>query len=138
MRVREWTATLGVVVAFAALLTGCGTVEVGPQKCFPSRVHVAPGTAAPGETITVSSEAADCDLGYREGHTYSVAVIAPHHRSPESVVPVDGAGRFSAELTIPADFPSGDAWVVVEGSPYDHCDDTHGSCAGYTTALTIR
>ncbi len=138
MRVRKWAATMGVIVTSAALLTGCGIVDVAPQKCFPSRVHVTPGAAAPGETITVSSEAADCDLGYREGHTYSVAVIVPHHRSPESVVPVDVDGRFSSELTIPADFPSGDAWVVVAGSPYDQCDDTRGSCAGYGAGLTVR
>lgn len=128
-----------VAVAVAAVLSGCsGFGAITLRTCFPARLQVAPAIAAPGEVVTVSSGPADCDLGYEVGHAYTLSIVVPGHRSPATTVTVDTSGRFTATLTVPAGFPAGDAAIVVDGSPYDHCDDTRGSCAGYTAALTIR
>ena len=130
---------VAVAVAVATVLSGCsGFGAITLRTCLPARLHVAPAIAAPGEMVTVSSGPADCDLGYQDGHVYTLSIVVPRHRSPAATVTVDTRGRFTTTLTVPADFPEGDAAVVVDGSPYDHCDDTGASCAGYSAALAIR
>ncbi|WP_313539679.1 hypothetical protein [Leifsonia aquatica] len=103
-----------------------------------------PGPDA-GTTVTISSPAAECDLGYSAGHTYSVTLVAegvpgaPGTRTSPVEVEVAADGSFSVPLAIPDDFPRGDASVVVSGSPYDECGtDGTGSCAGYTAAVRVR
>ncbi|WP_348787407.1 hypothetical protein [Leifsonia sp. NPDC080035] len=128
-----------VLLAVTAALSGCsdsGLITV--RRCLPSPLEVTPAVASPGTVLTVSSGAAACDLGYREGHTYTVEVLMPMHRSPQTTIRVGTDGRFQAEVTVPADFPAGDAVVDVHGSPYDDCDDGGGSCAGYAAYFTIR
>ena len=138
-RVRLSAAAL---VIAAAGLTGCtGSGPISVPQCLPPRLEVAPRVVAPGAQLTVSSASTSCDLGYEAGHTYTLTVVVPRHSSPETVVPVATNGRFTATVTVPADFPAGDAAVVVHGSPYDDCDDGGGgggSCAGYAGYFTIR
>lgn len=138
MRLRESSAVLAATALVAGLLTGCtGSEGVGAAECLPPRLQVAPDVAAPGDTITVSSGPAECDLGYRSGHVYTLALAVPRLASPETTVRVATDGRFSATVTVPDTFPPGDAAIIVHGSPYDHCDGSRGSCAGYTAAITI-
>lgn len=141
MGARLRSAEAAVLVVAAAALTGCtGSGPISVPQCLPPQLEVAPSAVAPGAELTVSSASTSCDLGYEAGHTYTLTVVVPRHSSPETVVPVATNGRFTATVTVPADFPPGDAAVIVHGSPYDDCDDGggSGSCAGYAGYFTIR
>lgn len=144
-----WGRRIAASVLAAALalgLAGCGSsVRLGPPPCLPAPLEVAPPRPDAGTTVTVSSPAAECDLGYSAGHTYSVTLVAegvpgtPGTRTSPVEVEVAADGSFSVPLPIPDGFPRGDASVVVTGSPYDECGkDGTGSCAGYTAAVRVR
>jgi hypothetical protein len=139
------SAASALAAALALGLAGCGPVRLGPPPCLPAPLQVTPSTASAGGTVTVSSPAADCDLGYAARHTYAVTLSAqgvpgaPGTRTPPVEVEVAADGSFSVALAIPDDFPRGDAFVVVTGSPYDECGhDGTGSCAGYTAPIPVR
>ncbi|ERK71402.1 hypothetical protein [Leifsonia aquatica] len=136
----------GLAAALALTLAGCGSsARLGIDRCLPAPLEVTPPGPDAGTTVTVSSPAAECDLGYSAGHTYSVTLVAegvpgtPGTRTSPVEVEVAADGSFSVPLAIPDDFPRGDASVVVSGSPYDECGkDGTGSCAGYTAAVHVR
>jgi hypothetical protein len=140
MRSLAGAAAAAAAAALLLCLTGCAPgVTVAGSVCLPAPLRVSPVTAAPGDTLLVSSGPADCDLGHGPHHTYRVKLIAPHVSSPPVSVEPAPDGRFSVELPVPGGFPPGDAFIVVTGSPFDHCDDTgSGSCAGYAAPVTIR
>lgn len=51
---------------------------------------------------------------------------------------VTTSGPFKATVVIPATAPSGEAYIIVHGSPFAKCSDsTKASCAGYEVRLTI-
>lgn len=106
-------------------------------RCLPARLVVEPHTAAPGGSVTVSSPAADCDLGYPPGHTYDVILRHREVATAPQRVRVDADGRFAAAIAVPASFPLGYAVVSVTGSPFDDCDD-RGSCVGYAAELVVE
>jgi hypothetical protein len=136
----------GLAAALALTLAGCGSsARLRIDRCLPAPLEVTPPGPDAGTTVTISSPPADCDLGYSDGHTYSVTLMAPGApgtpgtRTPPVEVEVAADGSFSVPLAIPDDFPRGDASVVVSGSPYDECGkDGTGSCAGYTAAVRVR
>ena len=105
---------------------------------LPARLHVSPQTVAPGESITVSSPAADCSLGYKRGHIYRVRLIHPGQPGPSLRTAVAEDGSFRVTLTVPPAFPSGPATVSVRGSPMDDCDDGGASCAGYAAYFAVE
>lgn len=135
--------TLGVLGAVVAALVAVGVSDRdwsgrSAPRCLPARLQVSPQTVAPGESITVSSPAADCALGYGRGHTYRVRLIHPGQPGPPVTTAVAEDGSFRLTLTVPPTFPTGPAVVDVKGSPMDHCDDTGASCAGYAAYLTVE
>ena len=131
---------LGVTVA-ALVIVGMSDRDWSGRsvpRCLPARLQVSPPTVARGESITVSSPAADCSLGYGRGHTYRVRLIHPGQPGPPVTTAVAEDGSFRMTLTVPPTFPSGPATVAVTGSPMDDCDDGGGSCAGYAAYLTVE
>ncbi|WP_290472682.1 hypothetical protein [Leifsonia sp. 71-9] len=146
---RVVAAALAAALAapLALVLAGCGSaVRFGPPPCLPAPLQVTPSAPARGGAITVSSPPASCDLGYSDGHSYSVILAAaaaiegtPGPRTEPVEAEVAADGSFSIPVAIPADFPRGDAVVIVTGSPYDECGtDGTGSCAGYAATLSLR
>jgi hypothetical protein len=140
---RRAAATIVVAGLLAAVLAVIGLIgprwsDVGAARCLPARLQASPQSVAPGETLTVTSPAADCALGYGRGHTYTVTLVHRDlHEAPmRTAVAQDGSFRLT--LAVPTDFPSGPAAVIVHGSPMDDCDDTGSSCAGYAAYVTVR
>jgi hypothetical protein len=127
-----------VALAIAALpltLTGC----VSTPQCLPQPLITTPSSVAAGSTVTVSSKAASCDLGYPSGHTYTLQLGQGGVMTKAVDAPVKKDGSFAARLDVPSDFARGTAYIVVKGSTYDDCKDTgSGSCAGYTTKVTVK
>lgn len=130
---------LGLAASIAMLtattLTACAPE---PDRCLPAPLDVSSADVAPGESLTVRSAAAECDLGYENGASYSIAVVSSSGEQSDDVdVPVERDGSFSTEITVPESFPDGAASVVVSGSPYDECDEDSGSCAAYVVDITV-
>lgn len=140
LRAAVTLAVLGVAVA-ALVIVGMSDRDWSGRsapRCLPARLQVSPQTVAPGESITVSSPAADCSLGYGRGHAYRVRLSHPGQPGPPVTTAVAEDGSFRMTLTVPATFPSGPAIVSVTGSPMDDCDDGGGSCAGYAANFTVE
>ncbi|MGO4534199.1 hypothetical protein [Leifsonia sp. 2MCAF36] len=141
------TAAIGRRMAAAAALAvlalpllGCKEQpDLSRARCLPPPLQVEPSVVSPGQVVTVSSRAAGCDLGYAPDRMYNVSLLrAGTGLAPESVA-VNQDGSFSTSVLVANTFPSGDATIVVKGSPYDDCaDSTFGSCAGYTATISVR
>ncbi|WP_431220912.1 hypothetical protein [Leifsonia xyli] len=128
-------AVLAVVLVGQAQSAGL----IAPASvCFPAQLEAAPAVAHPGQDVTLSSGAADCDLGYDPGHTYAVTLQHRETRTAPMRVVVATDGSFRVTVAVPATFPRGQAVVIVTGSPYDECDDTpSASCVGYSIPLAV-
>ncbi|WP_025158248.1 hypothetical protein [Leifsonia aquatica] len=132
-----------LVAACAALAVAVLPLMVGgcarTPTCFPEAVTATPSTVTAGSTVTVSSTAASCDLGYSSAHTYTLRLT--HRESTTQAVnaPVKPDGSFTATVPVPADFPHGTAYIAVTGTAYDDCADSgSGSCAGYGTTIDVE
>ena len=130
----------GLVASIATLTAGSLTAcAPASDRCLPAPLAASPTDVSPGESLTVESEAAECDLGYEDGPTYSVVVISSSGEKSEEVdVPVERDGSFSTDIVVPESFPAGQASVVASGSAYDDCGDDSGSCAAYTVEVMIE
>ena len=114
-------------------LTGCTT----PSRCLPATLSASPTTASAGSSVTLSSAAAKCSLGYTSGHTYSITLTNKGVAGKPVTATVARDGAFSTEIPIPADFSHGTAYLIVTGSPYDNCENGQ-SCAGYSTTIIVE
>lgn len=126
--------------AFVALLVAATLSACAPSadRCLPAPLEATPTEVRAGESVTIESGAAECDLGYDDDTAYSIELVSSSgERSDEVEVRVGGDGRFSTTTVVPDSFPSGVATVVVSGSTYDDCDDDSGSCAVYSTDITV-
>lgn len=132
---RLTAASLALAVAALSLtLTGCSGAS---SRCFPEPLKATQTSTSAGGSVTVSSAAASCDLGYSADHTYSLILANKGVISKAVRALVGKDGSFSAELMVPADFPQGETYVLVKGSTYDNCKDT-GSCVGYAVSITVK
>lgn len=116
-------------------LAGC---TVTPTVCMPAELSASPHDVDRGGIVTLSSPKSSCDVNYEAGKTYSITIMAKDVQSPAVDVPVAKDGSFSDRIVVPADFPVGTAYIIVTGSPLDHCDDVGGSCAGYAAEIAVR
>ncbi|GAA3868700.1 hypothetical protein GCM10022381_10050 [Leifsonia kafniensis] len=104
---------------------------------MPAELTASPHDVERGGVVTLSSPKSRCDVHYEVGKTYSVSIMAKDVQSPAVDVSVATDGSFSEQIAVPSDFPIGTAYIIVTGSPADHCDDGGGSCAGYAAEVTV-
>lgn len=123
-----------LALPLSMVLTSCAQV----RTCFPAKLAVSSDAVSRGDVVTLSSPAAHCDLGYGAVREYSVRLGAGHVSTPAVLVHVARDGSFSTDFRVPRSFPAGPAEFFVIGSPYDDCDDTGGSCAGYGVPVQIQ
>ena len=130
----------GVLVVVVILLgvPACSGSSSG-SHCLPPLPRATPTKVSVGETITVTTDPADCDLNYPKDKQY--VVTFGHSGSERQLatqdVRVKPDGTFVAHITVPVGIRPGMAWINVAGSPYDRpCQDT-GSCVSYTTTVTV-
>src|SRR3954471_9334419 len=107
-------------------------------RCLPAPLTVSPTAAAPGTPVVVSSTGG-CAHNALAGAHYTLVMAFAGRQPPvvdmASVTP-SSDGAFSLNLEVPANATDGDAYVSVEGSPYDQCDDAN-SCVGYGAPFVI-
>jgi hypothetical protein len=119
------------VVALVMALTGCSpnspTGGVSGGNCVP-RVHIEPAIVHPGGPITVVSTD-KCNVKVPTG---GWNVVAGHIGDGKALVREKSSGTFDgsfrAQLTLPGDFPLGDAYAGIKNWDYSTCADS-GSCA---------
>ncbi|MEO8527686.1 MAG: hypothetical protein ABI435_01260 [Pseudolysinimonas sp.] len=127
------------LAALALMVSGCtSTSPPASSFCVP-RFTIEPSVASPGDTITLTSDTT-CDVE-PPGGGWSV-VLAPVGQLELGVRTnvADGFdGSFSITLSVPATFPSGEAFAGIENWDYSTCSDTAGgSCASATATFTVR
>ena len=128
------TAALAVVLL--AGTAGCATGgRSAPGACVP-RVEVSPKSAAPGETVTLSSEDIYETAPPANGWTVEVGHVGDGDPvySVTTVDTFDGLFRF--ELTLPRDFPTGEAYAGVADWDTSNCAD-NGSCASPSVTFQV-
>ncbi|MET3773576.1 hypothetical protein ACJJV6_17220 [Arthrobacter nitrophenolicus] len=103
----------------------CGPFTTGEPPCFPPSYTVSPDSVQPGDTVTVSAPAANCNPRY--GTDARIQVIVTDAKGAEVVnttAPMSDAGEFTYAFTVPADMPVGKATVTAMPYAIDWCDDT--------------
>jgi hypothetical protein len=125
-----------VIVAVTLAVTGCAVNKVAAENCVP-RMRIAPATIHPGDSITVES-ADSCNV---KVPSKGWVVVAGHVGAGKTLVQVNRSdeftGSFRVELTLPSDFPVGEAYAGVDNWDYSTCADT-GSCAGPMASFTVE
>ena len=144
-------STLAAAASIVMLLSGCiaSPFSRPPVPCQPAPLLVEPSTVGAGEVIQLSAAAVDCDLGFGDGHTYTVLIGTNGTTEPiilDSAIAVGRDGAFSVALTVPETTPSGEWTLVVNGAILE-CNDTIemrvfaapplAACAGYTSPITV-
>jgi len=136
-------AHAAALAALALLVSGCvSSAPPSTSWCVP-RIFVEPAVVSPGETITMSSDSS-CDAPQPSGG-WSV-LVAPVGHPDEGVrtaITDDFDGSFSVTVTIPLDFPTGEAFAAIDNWDYSPCDDTNSvggnaSCAGASGSFIVR
>ncbi|WP_420369099.1 hypothetical protein [Curtobacterium sp. L1-20] len=124
------------VVVGAGALSACTSSSGGSGFCVP-RLTVRPGTAHPGDTVTVSSSDV-CDVPVPD-RGWTVSVRQPLEDGREVTVrsadPFDGS--WSTSVALPADFPVGETSVGIDNWDYSSCDDG-ASCAAASGDFRVR
>lgn len=133
MRTRLWA--LAIIIALTAPVSACASSAFPEAKCVP-RVLITPSVAAPGEVITLTSDT-ECQATVPPGGWRIVAA----HVGREPAVSVTTTERFDGDfevtLTLPNDFPEGEAYAGVDNWDYSFCNDTNASCASATGDFTV-
>ena len=124
------------IVALSLTLAGCAANKFTPENCVP-RMNIAPATVHPGDSITVQS-ADRCKV---EIPAVGWVVVAGHVGAGKALVEVKHSaefnGSFRMELTLPSDFPVGEAYAGVDNWNYSTCAGT-GSCAAPMGSFTVE
>lgn len=126
-----------VVLAACVPVSGCAVHREGPgdTDCVP-RMSVSSDEVVRGEIVTLVT-ADVCQVALPSG---GWRVSAGHVGDGTAVIVADTDealdGSFEVSLELPADFPTGDAWIGIENWDYSTCDDA-GSCAGPSTTFTV-
>ncbi len=126
---------LGVIAALAT----CASPIPGASPCLPAPLQISPTTVTPGSQATISSGAFQCQASYPAGKTYDLIFGRQDQVGPTDLgnYPVSHDGSFLATVTIPKTALPGQAYIVVQGSPFDQCNDGEGSCASYVVGVII-
>lgn len=117
-----------VVVVAVGTVSGCTTSSVGDRAGCVPRTDVSPRTAHPGDVVTLTTTDA-CDVPVPDDG-WEVSAFAPvegaQHTTVRSDEPLDGS--WSASVTLPSDFPLGEATFGIENWDFSTCPDD-ASCA---------
>ncbi|WP_245413275.1 hypothetical protein [Arthrobacter celericrescens] len=148
------------VSLFLAAVVVCGALAAcfgfDPPPCFPPKYSVEPGTARPGEQVTVSAPDADCNPAYGQDAKIEISLTDAAGREVFTKTgPMNNDGGFTFSFKVPAGMRPGKAGVTAFPHALDWCDDTgrntrlrrqgagddgitRSSCATPVVPLTIK
>lgn len=114
-----------------ATVVACSASSVGEPSpggeppCFPPAYSVSPGSVKPGEVVTVSAPAADCNPRYGRNAQIQVSVTdKAGTRFINRIGPMTDSGAFTLTFVVPAEIAVGEATVTAMPYNIDWCDDT--------------
>ncbi len=121
------------------ILAACAPGFSSNSSCLPSPLKASPQNVAAGTTLAVVAPKFACSASYPTGKTYRLTLGLVGRGAPVDLgfFPVNSDGSFHAIVTIPRSASPGEAGISVTGSPFDNCNDTASSCAGYGAQFTI-
>jgi len=129
---------IGLLVLTACVpVSGCAILHEGQgdTNCVP-RMSVTSGEVVRGEVVTLVT-ADVCEVAIPSG---GWRVSAGHVGDGTALITAETDeeldGSFDVSLELPADFPTGDAWIGIENWDYSTCADA-SSCAGPSTTFTV-
>ena len=133
-------AVLGCALGVGA----CGAASPAGRAsvCLPSPLSIDPARVKAGAAVTVSSPPFACRGSYPAGHRYTLVLGQVGRAAPIDLgrFAVSREVAFRAVVHIPRRASPGQSYVVVSGSPCDHCAGTKGgaaSCAGYDASVRV-
>lgn len=131
MRGAQLPSTGRAVSLFLAAAVACGALAacsgypLEPPPCFPPKYSVEPGTARPGEQVSVSARDADCNPAYGQDAKIEVSLTDAAGREIfKETGPMNDDGGFSFSFKVPAGMKPGKAGVTAVPYRLDWCDDT--------------
>ena len=98
---------------------------------------VDPKTVSPGGTITLRSDTTCDNEPPQEGWVVTAAPVGNQKELATATTHDRFDGSFRVTLTLPADFPAGDAYTGIDDWDYSFCSD-NGSCASATGDFTVE
>jgi hypothetical protein len=108
------------------LLGGCSGLPAA--GCVP-RLTIEPAVAQPGSVIVVNSDTT-CGDRVPDGGWIVTATSGDDDRHVSIITTDSFNGSFSVDLSLPQDFPAGEATVRIENWDYSFCSGSgSGSCA---------
>jgi hypothetical protein len=130
---------VSVYLGMLGALSACATPLLRSSPCLPAPLQISPTTPAPGSQATISSGPFPCKASYPSGKTYHLIFGRQDQVGPTDLGdrPVNHDGSFRATITIPEAALPGQAYIVVQGSMFDQCNDGGASCASYVVGLTV-
>jgi hypothetical protein len=124
MRVRWLRPGLVSTLLGASLCAGClasphsevaGKASPGPTECLPAPLVVTPSTLPIGGRVRLTAPAANCDLQYGQGKTYTVTLVMVGRSKLTSLgrASVLSDGSFAVAFTLPLNLSPGEAYLRV-------------------------
>lgn len=132
---RRTAALLTAVTLCALTLVGC---SFGAQTCAP-RLDISPHSAAPGDTVTVST-LDECDAEVpEEGWILLLAPVGSPEKATRTTVRSPEGSSFTAQIPVPVDMPVGEAVVSIENWDYpEACTATDSGCATASGGFVVE
>lgn len=130
-------AVLPVLIASLAVAAGCSS---NSPDCLPEPITASPSSVQAGSTVTLSAPPAACDPGSDDRWQYTVLLMSEAQDEPARElleIPAHLDGSFTGRVEIPAGYPISTATLLLEGGPWEPCDDL-ASCAAYSVTVTIE
>ncbi len=131
-RPRRAKAASAVALVLSLSLYGCSTSAIpDPTYCMPL-VTVSPSSVHPGDTVTITVDDG-CTMPTPEGGWELIAApVGQRDVAVTGSTEADLSAGFTADLVVPADFPTGEAFAGIDNWDFSQCADTSGSCASPT------
>lgn len=114
---------------FLAAVVACGALAAcfgfDPPACFPPKYSMEPGTAHPGEQVTVSAPDAGCNPAYGQDARIEISLTDAAGREIFTKTgPMNNDGGFTLTFKVPDGMKPGKAGVTAVPYQLDWCDDT--------------
>lgn len=127
----------GMVVLLAAALAGCHSQRAAESGCDPTAFTATPAIVNPGAAVELTFSGA-CRI---EFDADTMSFLLTNSNNPDyqlQVAGVDGStSTFQARITIPENFPEGEATVLLIGTPFSDDCGVDASCAGFSTTIEV-
>lgn len=135
MRTRLGAAV--VIIIAGALLSGCVTTSPPPASGCVPLIVADPKTAAPGDSVTLTSDTV-CDAEQpSDGWVIAAATVGARDALVSVKTEEEFDGSFRETIVLPIEFPEGEAYARIDNWDDSPCAD-NGSCASASVDFVVK